>query len=216
MVGGPVAGAALLESIVPLPAAALLEPSPLLLPGLRLLPAALWLLLCLREDRTLLSLGLLPLLLLLLLLLLGTLLRRLSTLLRRLLGALRLWLSLLYALVLLWLLGTLRLGCLLSALWLRLGLLRALLLLWLLRMLLLCGLSALLRLPPLILSSFFVVLCVSRHDQSGKQEECCGTGYTGESHFVKAPIAASHRHVECQAGHNMSEKPRSSMVPAVH
>ena len=66
------------EIIVPLPAAALLEPSPLLLPGLRLLPAALWLL-RLRENRTLLSRGLLPLLLLgllrtLLLLLLCTLL----------------------------------------------------------------------------------------------------------------------------------------------
>ena len=59
-------------------------------------------------------------------------------------------------------LSTLR--CWLLPLWLLLGLGCALLPLGLLRaLLLLCGLSALLRLPPLPLSLFLIVLCVSRY-----------------------------------------------------
>jgi hypothetical protein len=197
----------LLKSIVPLPAAALLEPSPLLLPGLRLLPAALRLLLRLRENRTLLSRGLLRLLPTLLLLLLSTLLRlRLRLLLRRLLRALRLllglWcvlLRLLSTFLLFWLLHTLlrlrlrlllrhlcTLRCLLSVLWLLLGLRCVLLPLRLLSVLLLCRLSALLRLPPLLLSLFLVVLRVSGYDQSGKQADCCGAGSTSEFHVMNS------------------------------
>ena len=185
-----------------------------MLPGLRLLSAALRLL-CLREDsRTLLYLRLLALLLRLLLLL-STLLRRLSTLLlRRFLRALRLLLCLRCSLLLLrlWLLSTLlrlrlrflpwspcALRFLLRTLWFRPGLLWALLLWrllhtllllllllpWLLSVLLLRRFSALLRLSPLPLSLFVVALRVSRYYQSCKQAHCRG-GHTCESHVINS------------------------------
>jgi hypothetical protein len=65
-----------------------------------------------------------------------------------------------------------------------LGLLSALL--WLLPALLWL-LPALLRLPPtLLLSLFFIMLRVTRYDQSCKQADYCGTSYSCESHVINS------------------------------
>jgi len=118
-------------------------------------------------------------------------------LLLRLLRPLRL-LLILSALLLLRLrsLGTRLLRGLLRALGTRLlrGLLRALLLLRLCTLLrlgllsaLLWLLPALLRLPPtLLLSLFFIMLRVTRYDQSCKQADYCGTSYSCESHVINS------------------------------
>jgi hypothetical protein len=51
---------------------------------------------------------------------------------------------------------------------------------------LLCRLRALLSLPPaLLLPLLFIVLRVSRDDQSRKQSDYCGTRYTCEPHCNK-------------------------------
>jgi len=193
MVGAPVSRTALLKGVVSLPAA-LLQPSPLLLPGLRLLPAALRLL-RLRKDRTLLSLRLLLWLsALLLLFLLRTLL------LRCLLRALGRRLGLPHGLLLLRLRWARRLlfwgllsallrlpGTLLVALLSRCLLLPRRLLLGLGHALLLsrrCLLPVSLRLfPALLLFWFVVALRVSGYDQSGKQANCSGGRSTWEFHF---------------------------------
>ncbi len=80
-----------------------------------------------------------------------------------------------------WLLLGLR--CVLLPLWLLLGLRCVLLPLGLLSVLLLLyWLSARLLLFPLLLFLFLIVLGVSRDDQSRKQADCCGAGYTRAFH----------------------------------
>jgi hypothetical protein len=145
-------------------------------------------LLLLRLLCTLLLLLLVRLLCAFLLLLLLWLLTLLLLLLRGLLGTLLLlWLRLLGTLLLL-----LRLLCTFLLLWL----LCTFLLLWLLTLLLLRLLGGLLlprllrtllRLPPsLLVSLFFVVLSVSRYDQSGKQADCRGAGYPRVFHVINS------------------------------
>jgi hypothetical protein len=147
---------------------------PLLFLGLLSTLLLLFLLLLLRLLGTLLRLllllplGLLSLLLLLLLLLglpmlllfLLLLLGLLSPLLLLLLG---LWSTLLLLLLLLGLLGMLRLLLLLLALWP----------IWL---------ALLLSLLVTLLFALALVLCVSRHQHSDKQQNCGGTGYIPELH----------------------------------